>query len=229
MRSPRASRCRRGSTAASGTQTESTRRPAGIWACAAVRLPTSPTWWQQASWSSRMRHAGRSKATGRGVDVRPGSGGCPATRPSSKPLRNRTMGERQAKESGLSQTFFHESGLQESVWGDPPQDEDIGRHVQRGDRAQAQAPSRTPRPLGRRLVGHASRIASASLSRTRALDDRAHVAAWERKGSIRSRCVRSRRALPHPPSGRTASSSSATRGRQSVGRARASPRSTDTP
>ncbi len=46
---------------------------------------------------------------------------------------------------------------------------------------------------------------------------------------FRSRCVRFRRARSCPPSGRTASSSSATRGRRSAVRAPASPRSTGAP
>ena len=46
---------------------------------------------------------------------------------------------------------------------------------------------------------------------------------------FRSRCVRSRRRSPCPPSDRRASSSSATRGQRSAARAQASPRSTGTP
>ena len=47
--------------------------------------------------------------------------------------------------------------------------------------------------------------------------------------ALRSRCARSRRPSPCPPSGRRASSSSETRAPRSVARAPASPRSTGTP
>ena len=47
--------------------------------------------------------------------------------------------------------------------------------------------------------------------------------------TLRSRCARSRRRSPCPPSGRRASSSSAMRAPRSAARAQASPRSTGTP